>query len=217
MRSYNCIIFDLDGTLTDPGEGITRSVAYALGKYGYAVENLRSLNSFIGPPLRESFQDYCGFDADTACEAIMYYRERFLDVGWRENAPYEGILGLLRALTEKGKTLIVATSKPEPFAVRILEHFGFAKYFSLICGASLNELDDHSKAYIIAQALSRAGNIDPRDAVMVGDRAQDIAGAHANGMKAIGVLYGYGSRKELTTVAADRLAETVEDLKALLI
>ena len=212
-----CILFDLDGTLTDPGEGITRSVAYALERYGFAVDDLAELNSFIGPPLRESFQNYCGFDVDTACEAITHYRKRFLDKGWKENTPYEGITPLLRTLAQRGKTLIVATSKPEPFAVQILEYFGLAEYFSVICGASMDERDDHSKAYIIAQALRRAGNIDPRCAIMVGDRAQDIIGAHRNGLPAIGVLYGYGSREELVSCGADHIVETVADLKALFI
>ena len=211
------ILFDLDGTLTDPGEGITKCVAFALSHFGIAVEDLTQLHPFIGPPLRYSFQTFYGLNEEDTLQAIRLYRQRFAQVGWQENILYPGIESLLSALVQQGKTLLVATSKPEVFALKILEHFGLAKYFTVICGAPMDENSRSTKATVIADAMQRA-NITKEDGlIMVGDRLHDIEGAHENGIPAIGVLYGYGDRAEHEAYGADWIAPTVDALKAFLI
>lgn len=211
------ILFDLDGTLTDPGEGITKCVAFALEQFGITVDDLRSLYSFIGPPLKESFQKYCPLSQDDAFRAIEFYRQRYADKGWAENIPYNGMAALLEALVGHGKILLVATSKPEEFAVKILENFGLAKYFAHICGAPMDAKVHSTKATVIQDALNRADIRDVTDVIMVGDRMHDVEGAHAHGIAAIGVLYGYGDRAEHEACGADYIAATVEELKAMLL
>ncbi|MBR2927800.1 MAG: HAD family hydrolase [Oscillospiraceae bacterium] len=214
---YNTILFDLDGTLTDPKEGITKSVAYALQHFGIQVDDLDSLICYIGPPLAVSFPEYHGISEADTPTAVAKYRERFSDVGWAENVVYEGIEQLLAALKKAGKTLLVATSKPEVFAVRILEHFGLASYFDLICGAPMHAPKGHGKADVIRDALERAKVTELSDAVMVGDRLHDVEGAHRVGLPCIGVLYGYGDREEMEACRADYIAEDVAALSALLL
>ena len=214
---YNTILFDLDGTLTDPKEGITKSVAYALQHFGIQVDDLDSLICYIGPPLAVSFPEYHGISEADTPTAVAKYRERFSDVGWAENVVYEGIEQLLAALKKAGKTLLVATSKPEVFAVRILEHFGLASYFDLICGAPMHAPKGHGKADVIRDALERAKVAELSDAVMVGDRLHDVEGAHRVGLPCIGVLYGYGDREEMEACRADYIAEDVAALSALLL
>ena len=167
---YHTILFDLDGTLTDPAEGITKSVAYALGHFGIEVENLTTLHPFIGPPLKVSFQRHYNFDDESAFQAIRLYRERFSTIGWRENVPYDGIREMLQALVAGGKRLMVATSKPEHFAKQILKHFALAEYFEVICGAPMDEKAHSTKTTVIADALNRGNVTDLTDVVMVGDR-----------------------------------------------
>ncbi len=210
------ILFDLDGTLTDPKEGITKSVAYALDFFGIYVENLDVLKVFIGPPLVQSFSYYFDFKEEETAFAVKKYRERFAEVGWSENVPYDGVETLLATLKAAGKRLIVATSKPEEYAVKILEHFGFAPYFDLICGAPMQAPKGHGKADVIRDAMKRA-DIDAAHAVMVGDRLHDIEGAHAVGMKAIGVLYGYGSEDEHKQYGADFVANDMAALETILL
>ena len=211
------ILFDLDGTLTDPQEGITRCAAYALAHFGISVEDLHTLDNFIGPPLLYSFQTYHHLRQEDAYEAIRLYRDRYARVGWLENIPYPGIEEMLRALTQAGKTLLVATSKPEEFAVQILEHFGLAQYFSHICGAPMDEKAHSTKALVIQDALCRGKIEDLSDVIMVGDRLHDIEGAHACGIRAIGVLYGYGDRSEHEACSADYIAATTAELQVLLL
>ena len=211
------ILFDLDGTLTDPGEGITRCAAYALEHFGIHTQDLRQLYCFIGPPLLVSFSKYSHLSQEDCYQAIRLYRQRYADIGWLENVPYPGIADLLAALTQAGKTLLVATSKPEEFAVQILEHFGLAKYFTVICGAPMDETLPSTKAMVIQDALTRGSITDLNDVIMVGDRLHDVEGAHENGIAAIGVLYGYGKRAEHEDCGADYIAETIEELKALLL
>ncbi|MBE6935391.1 MAG: HAD family hydrolase [Ruminococcaceae bacterium] len=213
---WDVILFDLDGTLTDPKEGITKSVAHALKHFGIAVDDPDTLTPFIGPPLMGSFQKIYGLSAAEAQEAIRVYRERFSTVGWAENIPYPGIHDFLAALKAAGKTLMVATSKPEVFAVRILEHFGLARYFDLICGTPLDN-PQQTKADVIRTALSRGKVHDLSRAVMVGDRLHDIEGAHEVGIPAIGVLYGYGDRAEHEAHGADHIAEDLSQLQELLL
>lgn len=211
---YDIILFDLDGTLTDPGLGITNSVAYALKRYGIEVSDRESLYSFIGPPLSDSFMKYYGFSEEKSMEAITVYREYFRDKGIFENEVYRGIPELLEKIKELGKTTVLATSKPEEFAVRILQHFELMKYFDIVAGASMDE-KRNKKGDVIRYALNK-GNLSPEKAVMVGDREHDILGAKENGLPSIGVLYGYGDRDELQNAGADYIAETVEDIFAYL-
>lgn len=214
---YHTILFDLDGTLTDPKEGITKSVAYALQHFGIQVENLDSLTCYIGPPLAVSFPEYHGISEEDTPTAVAKYRERFSDVGWAENLVYDGIEQMLDALKQAGKKLLVATSKPEVFAVRILEHFGLNGYFDLICGAPMHAPKGHGKADVIRDALERAGISELSAAIMVGDRLHDVEGAHKIGLPCIGVLYGYGDREEMEACRADYIAEDVEALRAMLL
>lgn len=214
---YYTILFDLDGTLTDPKEGITKSVAYALQHFGIQVENLDSLTCYIGPPLAVSFPEYHGISEEDTPTAVAKYRERFSDVGWAENLVYDGIEQMLAALKQAGKKLLVATSKPEVFAVRILEHFGLNGYFDLICGAPMHAPKGHGKADVIRDALERAGISELSGAIMVGDRLHDVEGAHKIGLPCIGVLYGYGDREEMEACRADYIAEDVEALRAMLL
>lgn len=208
---YDYFLFDLDGTLTDPGLGITNSVAYALGKYGITVEDRRELYPFIGPPLRQSFSEFYGFDEEKTKEAVAFYREYFSEKGLFENEVYEGIPEVLSQLKQAGKKLLVATSKPEEFTNRILEHFGLAEYFDFVAGATMDETRNE-KADIIAYALKQIADADPSKIVMIGDRKFDILGARENGIDSIGVLYGYGSRAELEEAQATFIVEKPEDL-----
>lgn len=211
IKVYDTILFDLDGTLTDPGEGITNSVAHALKKYDIEVSDRSELYKFIGPPLKDSFMKYYSFSEEKAEQAIAYYREYFRDTGIFENKVYDGVEKMLSELYADGKRLILATSKPEIFAVRILEHFGLKKYFSVVAGASMDS-SRSKKGDVIAYAISLCESFDKYTAVMVGDREHDIIGAKENGLKCIGVLYGYGDEAELKTAGADHIVSTPEDI-----
>lgn len=203
---FETLLFDLDGTLTDPFEGITNSVVHALEKFGIAVEDRRTLTKFIGPPLFDSFTHFYGMDEVTARQAITYYREYFETTGLFENAVYPDIPPVLEELRRRGKRLVVATSKPEKFAVQIMKHFSLDGYFSLIAGATLDDTRI-KKADVIAYALAESG-ADGRSSAMIGDREHDIFGAKANGLYSVGVLYGFGSREELLRAGADAIAAT---------
>ena len=209
------IFFDLDGTLTDPAEGITNSVAYALSKFGIEVSDRRELYRFIGPPLVDAFMEYYGFSKADAERALALYREYFAPKGIFENAVIKGIPEMLSKLEKQGKRLFVATSKPEPFAVQILEHFSLDGYFEGIYGSTMDETRNKKDA-VIAYALEMSG-ADKADTVMVGDRHHDVEGAHAVGLPCIGVLYGYGDREEMVRCRADMIAESVDALRSLLL
>ena len=209
------VFFDLDGTLTDPAEGITNSVAYALSKFGITVADRSKLFRFIGPPLVPAFMEYYGFSKQDAECALAFYREYFAPKGIFENAVIEGIPALLCTLKEQGKRLYVATSKPEGFAKQILEHFGLATYFDGIYGSTMDETRN-TKDAVIAYARAESG-ADREDTVMVGDRHHDIDGAKKNGMRSVGVLFGYGTRAELEGAGADAIAETVDELQKILL
>lgn len=208
---YQTILFDLDGTLTDPGVGITNSVAYTLKRYGITVSDRSELYKFIGPPLQDSFEMFYGFSKEDAKAAVGYYREYYKEKGIYENILYDGMEGLLRQLYNAGRTLLVATSKPEAFAVMILEYFHIAKYFTHIVGANMDGTRS-KKEEVIAYALEAAKVTDLKSAVMVGDREYDIAGAKHVGIASIGVLFGYGSREELQAAGADYIAGRLEDI-----
>lgn len=209
---YDYLLFDLDGTLTDPGEGITNSVAYALRKQGIEVTDKKELYCFIGPPLSESFSRFYGFSMEESLKCVEYYREYYRDKGIFENLLYEGIPELLADLKAQGKIILLATSKPELFAKQILDHFDLTRYFDHICGASMDE-SRNKKAAVIEYALETAKIKDRTRAVMIGDREQDINGAGLNGLDSIGVLFGYGDRPELEWAGATYIAESVEDIK----
>ena len=208
---YEYILFDLDGTLTDPGLGITNSVAYALKRWNIEVEDRKSQYKFIGPPLQDSFAQYYGFSAQDALRAVDVYREYFREKGLFENEVYPGVESMLKALKEQGKTLILATSKPEEFAIRILKHFHLDGYFTVMAGATM-DTSRNKKGDVIAYALREAGVLDKSKAVMVGDREHDVIGANQNGLDSIGVLFGYGDRDELEKAGATYIAPTVEDI-----
>ena len=208
---YKYILFDLDGTLTDPGIGITNSVMYALKKFGIEVDDRASLYKFIGPPLLESFQKFYGFSKEDSELGLKYYREYFKPKGLYENKVYEGIESLLQELKKKGKKLLVATSKPEEFAIEILKHFHLLDYFDFIAGASMDE-KRVKKADVIAYALESYEITDKSSVIMVGDREHDVLGAKENELKSIGVLYGYGDYEELVHAGADYIAQNPEDI-----
>lgn len=209
------ILFDLDGTLTDPVVGITKSVQYALGAFGIEVADPLSLRHFIGPPLLEAFEEHYKFSREQAEKAVLKYRERFSTVGIFENEVYEGIPGLLSDLHAQGKKLLLATSKPEIYAKQILEHFGLASYFTFIGGSELNGDRTH-KDDVIRYVLRAAKVVSTNDAVMVGDRKYDVLGAHKEGLVCIGVLYGHGGQEELWEAGADAIAGDVAELGRLL-
>ena len=212
--AYRYCLLDLDGTLTDPGTGITNSVMYALRKFGIEVADRSELYSFIGPPLADSFQKYYGFDGEKANQAVAYYREYFRDKGIFENEAYPAIAEVLGALKEKGAVVALATSKPYEFAVRILEHFGLIQYFDYF-GAATMDGRISKKTDVIAHLIEEIGEVDRSEILMVGDRDQDINGAKANGLASIGVLWGYGSREELQGAGADFIIGKPEDLTGL--
>ena len=209
------LFFDLDGTLTDPKEGITKSVAYALESFGQKVNNLDDLLVFIGPPLKWSFMEYAGLGDEQAEIAITKYRERFKDIGIFENGVYEGIEGMLAKLRKAGYKLVLATSKPIVFADRILERYGLAEYFDATFGSEFDGTRT-DKAEVIEYALRQTG-AEPQETIMVGDRSHDVIGANKNNIKAVGVLFGYGDSKELLDAGAYRLAKNVEELEDILI
>jgi phosphoglycolate phosphatase len=201
--------FDLDGTLTDPKPGITRCVQYALEHLGFPVPTQDDLVWCIGPPLHASMKKFVGTD-ELAHRAVELYRERFRDVGLYENDAYAGIEETLAKVAVGGRRLFVATSKPKVYADRIIEHFGLGGLFEHVFGSELDGTRT-DKADLLAYALSEA-KLDPARAIMIGDRSHDVVGARKNGMKAIGVLYGYGSLAELTDAGADHLCAAHPDL-----
>ena len=211
---WDFILFDLDGTITDPREGITKSVAHALTYFGI-TENPEDLTYFIGPPLMENFRVSYNLTDAQAQEALVRYRERYSTVGWAENVPYAGVAEFLQSLKDAGKKLLIATSKAEPYAVKILEHFGLAKYFDCICGTPMDD-PKQTKADVVRAALRRMNVADLSRAVMVGDRRHDVEGAHEVGLKAVGVLYGYGDRTEHEKAGADYICQDMISLQNLL-
>lgn len=216
MKEY--LLFDLDGTLTDPKLGITTCVQYALRSFGIEEPNLDKLEPFIGPPLKDSFIQFYGFDEKQAEAAVDKYRERFQDIGLFENEIYPGIREMLRVLKKKGMHLAVASSKPTVFVERILEHFKIRKYFEVVVGS---ELDGRrvNKDEVVQEALSQlfSGGLVERDKVyMIGDRKFDVEGARAQEVESIGVSYGYGSIEELKEAGADYIVRTVGELENLL-
>lgn len=211
MRKYDYAFFDLDGTLSDPGIGITNSVMYALERFGIHVSDRAELYKFIGPPLADSFMEYCGFPEAKAMEAVGYYRQFFADKGIFENELFPDIPPLLERLRAAGLKLAIATSKPERFAVAIAEHFGIAHYFDFIGGAAMDETRN-KKDQVIEYCISSMGISDRKRVIMVGDREHDIEGARKCGLECIAVTFGYGSREEFTAHGAAYIAGSAREV-----
>jgi len=208
---YQWYLFDLDGTLTDPKEGITKCFRYALEKMGVESPELAALEQYIGPPLMKSFQNY--FSEEDAKKAVGYYRERFRDVGIFENGVYDGIEDVLKAAKANGKKLALATSKPQHFAQIIMDHYGLSQYIDVLVGS---RGDGQTKADVIRQVFAEAG-LDAeskKEAIMVGDRLHDIEGAKECGIDSLGVRFGYAKENELEQAGADYIVATKEELKA---
>ena len=215
---FRYILFDLDGTLTDPKEGITRSVQYALRHFGIDEPDLDNLTRFIGPPLVDAFCEFYGFTRAQGEEALQKYRERFADVGIFENMPYEGIHRLLERLNAAGCRLALATSKPEVYACRILAKFDLAKYFTVAVGSTL-EGARNAKADVIREVFRRLelDEAGQRQCIMVGDRKHDIEGAAACGIPCCAVRFGYAAPGELEAAAPWAIAEDMAMLESLLL
>lgn len=217
MKKY--LLFDLDGTLTDPKVGITTCVQYALQSFGIEEPDLDKLECFIGPPLKESFMEFYGFSEEQAKEAVEKYRERFRDTGIYENELYDGIPQMLRTLQSKGMYLAVASSKPEEYVRRILEHIKIDKYFCVVVGSEMDGTRS-AKADVIKEALTRLSegeSIQADQVYMIGDRRHDIEGARENGIESVGVAYGYGSMEELKEAKSDYIVRSVEELQKFLL
>lgn len=213
---FKKILFDLDGTLTDPKVGITSCVQHALKHFGIE-EKTENLTKFIGPPLIESFMEYYDFTLEQARTATEVYRERFAPIGIFENEVYEGIPEMLEALKNNGSILAVASSKPEPFVERILVHFDLRKYFDIVTGSLLNETRTR-KEEVLEEAIRRlGGDVKKKEWAMVGDRKFDVASASIMGLTSVGVRFGYALPGELEAENPDYIADTVSDLRRYLI
>ena len=209
---YKAIFFDLDGTLTESGEGITKSVQYALEKLGKPEEDLDKLRVFIGPPLMEQFMKYADVDETEARRAVGYYRERYAVKGIFENRPYDGVENLLRELKGRGYILAVASSKPEYYVTKILDYFNLSSYFEVVVGSEMNGART-SKTEVIEEALKRLNMSDRRkEVLMVGDKEHDVLGARAAGLACVAVGYGYGTKEELTAAQPLKIVASIEEL-----
>ncbi|MBE6542680.1 MAG: HAD family hydrolase [Ruminococcaceae bacterium] len=207
------VLFDLDGTLTDPAEGITSCIMFALSKMGRDIPPRSELYKFIGPPLVPSFMEFLGMTREEAEEALRLYRSRFSTIGWRENRAYDGIHEQLRLIKDSGKRLALATSKPEQFALNIMKEFSLAEYFDVICGSSLDG-SRVEKGDVIRYALDTLGASasDGGEIIMIGDRKFDVIGAKEVGATSIGVLWGYGDERELIECGANYICRSVDSL-----
>lgn len=207
---YDYLFFDLDGTLTDSFEGIANGILYALDKLGIRGYSASDMNPFVGPPIHETFALLTDNDKTRTAEGVRLYREYYAEKGWAQNAVYDGIADTLSALKDMGKIMAVATSKPEPFAVKIVEKFGLSKYFEFTAGASF-DTSRAQKSDVLLYAVDKLNANKPRS-VMIGDRKHDVLGAKTVGLDCIGVLYGYGDRAELTSAGAKFIAEKPTDI-----
>ncbi len=211
MKNF-CVLFDLDGTLLDSGEGITNAVAYAIEKFGNEPLPLETRKRFVGPPLRESFMKYCSVTSKDAEEMLVLYREYYGDRGLFECRPYEGIEDLLIFLKECGSTIYVATAKPQKYAVKMLERWDLLKYFKEVIGASFDKSRDDKKI-IIGEVIEKEKG---KKAVMIGDTKYDIEAAHKNDIGAVAVTYGYGTEEEICISKPENTAKNVAELKIIL-
>ena len=214
--NFDTILFDLDGTLTDPAEGITNSVIYALKKMGIAPPERKELLKFIGPPLAQSFEKYFNLSYEQSLKAVDIYREYFAPKGLFENTLFDGVPEMLKSLKKDGNKIVLATSKPTVFANKILKHFNLYDFFDLTVGSNLDG-SLTNKAEVITVALERLGNIKKDRAVMVGDRSHDVIGGIKNGLFTVGVTFGYGSEEELKAAGASHIVNSVKELTEFLI
>ena len=209
---YQYLLFDLDGTLTNPKEGITKSVQYALHHFGIDVDDPDTLTSYIGPPLIPSFMEFHGLTQEQALEALQVYRQRFASVGLFENEVLEGVPEMLCALKQKGRFLAVASSKPEAYVIRILEHFDLLQYFDEVVGASMDEKRS-AKKDVIEEALHRMGKAPgDRNVLMIGDRMHDIEGAWLCGLDSLGVYTGFAADGELEAAGATYVFHSIRSM-----
>jgi len=209
---HSTILFDLDGTLTDPREGITRSIQYALAKLDIDEPDLKKLEPFIGPPLLQAFMQFYGFDEARAWKAVEFYRERFQTLGIYENLLFDGVLELLEHLRGQGRTLYVATSKPSVFAREIARHFAFDHHFKVIYGSELDGTRTN-KVELIAHLLAEE-RLETAQTLMIGDRKHDLIGARENGLQAAAVGYGFGSHEELMAQSPAYYYATLDELRS---
>lgn len=215
--AYNIVLFDLDGTLTDSGEGIINSVIYSLKKRGITEDDREKLKCFVGPPLEESYRRYYGFNDIESKKAVEYYREYYQEKGIFENNLYNGIENLLLNLKNNGKKLILTTSKPEYYAEKIVRYFKIEKYLDGVIGSNMDGTLTDKKELIEKVLETKCSRSNKSEIVMVGDRKYDIIGAKKNEIKSIGVLYGYGTREELISAGADHIADNIENLNKIII
>lgn len=214
-QKHTYILFDLDGTLTDPYEGITKSVQYSLRPFGIEAKQ-EELTKFIGPPMRDSYRDYYGLNPEQTQAAIAKYRERFQEVGLYENELYDGICEMLQALKNDGRILAVASSKPQVFVERILDYFHITEPFTCICGSYLDGRRTE-KVEVVEAVIEMLHIQDRSEALLVGDRIHDVVGAKKAGIECVGAAYGYGGRQELEEAGAVAVADTVAELQELLL
>lgn len=210
-KVYKICLFDLDGTITDSAPGIVNSIIYALKKFGIEETDREKLLQFIGPPLTESFHRFYGFTEEESWKAVEYYREYYAEKGIFECTVYEGLEDALKKIKESGRKILVATSKPEVYAKRIIEHFGLTKYFDYIAGMELDG-GRGTKAQVIEYALETCKIKNRDEVLMIGDREHDVFGAESLGIDCVGVLYGFGSREELEKAGAKYVISRPEDL-----
>jgi len=216
LKHYTVALIDLDGTIIDPKIGVVNSVKYALDCMKIEYDQTDSLEKFIGPPLDYSFQNFYSLSESQAREAVEFYRIYYKKSGMEENHLYPGIKELIQDMVKQNILLFVATSKPTPFAIEILKNYQLANYFKEIVGANL-DLTRTAKKEIIEYILTKYPNIDPKNCVMIGDRSYDIIGAQANQIDSIGVLYGYGSYEEMKEIEPTYIAESIADLRNILL
>ena len=212
-ENFDLILFDLDGTITDSGEGITKSVQYALSKLGIEEPDLENLRKFIGPPLIDSFEKYYGFSREEAIRARKIFNERYQPIGWMENRPYDGIEEVLKALKENGKMLGIATSKPADTAERVLTYFGLREYFPVFCASPLNGIGGE-KAGRIQAAIedAKALGCEAKNVIMVGDTKFDVLGAHECHIPCVGVTWGFAVEGEFEACDTEFVVDTMDEL-----
>lgn len=213
---YTTVLFDLDGTLVDSGIGVTNSVAYALDKFGITPPPRQELFKFIGPPLTQSFREFCGFDGEKNTLAIKYYREYYSQKGILECTMYEGVLDLMKSLKQKGYKLGLATSKPEIYATQVVANKGILPYIDYVGAATTDEKTRATKEAVVEYVLGLCEEKDRRKILMVGDRHFDVNGAKAYGLDSAGVTFGYGSREELSKAGADYIVDSIFELDNIL-
>lgn len=213
---YTTVLFDLDGTLVDSGIGVTNSVMYAMEKFGIAPPSREELFKFIGPPLVQSFKEFCGFDEEKTTLAIKYYREYYSEKGILECTMYEDVLKVLKSLKQKGYKLALATSKPEIYAAQVVKNKGIFPYLDYLGAATTDEKTRATKEAVIEYVLDLCEEKDNSKILMVGDRHFDINGAKSFGLDSVGVTFGYGSLEELVKAGATYVVSSMEELDNLL-